>query len=59
MNLEMSYTTKEKDGRIIISGKYIPKDYSCNCKECSYTIEVLKDASQKDIEGIVKFIEGK
>jgi len=55
----MSYTTKEKDGRIIISGKYIPKDYSCNCKECSYTIEVLKDASQKDIEGIVKFIEGK
>jgi len=54
----MSYIVKQKDGRKVIQGKYVPKEYSCKCKECSFTIEVLKDATDEQIKAIVDFIQG-
>lgn len=55
----MSYKVTEKDGRKVIQGNYVPKGYTCKCKSCTYTIEVLKEATDEEIKGLVKLIEGK
>ena len=54
----MTYTVEIKDGRKVIKGDYVPKEYSCKCKECSFTIEVLKCATDEQIKAIVDFIQG-
>lgn len=55
----MSYTVKTKNGRKVVEGSYVPKDYTCKCKSCSYSIEVLPDATPEQIASLVKLIEGK
>ena len=55
--LEMSYTVSLKNGRKVIKGKYVPSKYTCKCKECNYTIEVLPDTPDSVIADLVKFIE--
>jgi len=53
----MSYTVSLKNGRKLIKGKYVPSKYTCKCKECNYTIEVLQDTPDSVIADLVKFIE--
>jgi len=53
----MSYSIKIENKTKVISGKYIPKKFSCGCEERSYRIEVLKETSDKDIAELVKVIE--
>ncbi len=55
----MSYIIKEKDGKKIIQGSYIPEGYTCQCKSMAYTVEVPKCATDEQIQGIVKLIEGR
>ena len=55
--LEMSYTVRLKNGRKVIKGKYVPSKYTCKCKECNYTIEVLQDTPDSVIADLVKLIE--
>jgi predicted nucleic acid-binding Zn ribbon protein len=54
----MSYSVSIKDGRKVVKGSYVPSGYTCKCKECTYTIEVLADTTDDVIANLVKMIEG-
>jgi hypothetical protein len=54
----MSYTVKEKDGRKIIEGSYIPDGFTCLCKKCTYSIQVPKSTTDEQIKAIVDLIKG-
>ena len=53
----MSYKIEKKGGKKIVKGTYLPKEYTCKCKQCEYTIEVPDCATIDQIEWIVKQIE--
>jgi hypothetical protein len=53
----MSYTVSINNGRKVIKGSYVPSKYTCKCKSCNYTIEVLEDTSDKVIGELVRLIE--
>jgi hypothetical protein len=53
----MSFTVKEKDGKKVIEGKYIPEGFTCKCKECKYEIQVPKCTTDEQIKGLVELIE--
>lgn len=55
----MSYIVKIKGDKMILEGKYIPEGYDCECKSCSYTVELPKSATSKEIKDIVSIIEKK
>ena len=52
----MSYVVKIKGDKKIVTGGYIPKQYSCKCKECKFTIELPSTATDSDIENLVNMI---
>jgi hypothetical protein len=52
----MPYTVKEKDGRKVITGTYIPEGFTCKCKECKYEIQVPTCTTDEQIKGIVELI---
>jgi hypothetical protein len=54
----MSYTISIKDGRKIVKGVYLPYGYTCLCKQCNFSIEVLSDTPDSVIAQLVKLIEG-
>lgn len=54
----MSYTIKIKNGKKIVSGTYIPKGESCECRECKFTIEVPFKATDVQIGQLVNMIRG-
>jgi hypothetical protein len=53
----MSYTVSIKNGRKVVKGSYLPSKYTCKCKECNYTIEVLLDTPDSVIDELVKMIK--
>lgn len=51
----MKYIVKiNKEGRKVIQGIYIPQGYSCDCKECKFVIEVLKETSDEEIKELIE-----
>jgi hypothetical protein len=56
MGTHLKYTVKEKDGKKVIDGEYIPEGFTCLCKKCTYSIQVPKCTTDEQIQAIVDLI---
>jgi hypothetical protein len=52
----MSYTVKKVGAKKIVTGSYIPKGHTCECKSCDFKIEVKHNTDDKLIADLVAYI---
>lgn len=53
------YTVKNKGWNLEIKGSYIPEGFTCECRECAFTIEVPKCTTKEQIKELVDKVTGK